>query len=91
MRVELTGHYGVWRLIRTSLPLIAMMIITSIYSVVDGFFVSNFAGSTAFASLNLIWPVIALAGAIGLMSGTGGSALVSKLLGEDNHHSSLSL
>ena len=84
MRVELTGHYGVWRLIRTSLPLIAMMIITSIYSVVDGFFVSNFAGSTAFASLNLIWPVIALAGAIGLMSGTGGSALVSKLLGEGN-------
>lgn len=82
MKVELTGHYGVWRLVRTSLPLIAMMIITSVYSVVDGFFVSNFAGTTAFASLNLVWPVIALLSALGLMTGTGGSALVSKLLGE---------
>lgn len=82
MHVELTGHYGVWRLVRTSLPLIAMMIITSVYSVVDGFFVSNFAGTTAFASLNLVWPVIALLSALGLMTGTGGSALVSKLLGE---------
>lgn len=82
MKVELTGHYGVWRLVRTSLPLIVMMIITSIYTVTDGFFVSNFAGTTAFASLNLVWPVIALLSALGLMTGTGGSALVSKLLGE---------
>lgn len=59
-----------------------MMIITSVYSIVDGFFVSNYAGTTAFAAMNLIWPVIALLSALGLMSGTGGSALVSKLLGE---------
>lgn len=84
MKVELTGHYGIWRLVRTGLPSIAMMIITSVYSVVDGFFVSNFAGTTAFASLNLVWPVIALLSALGLMTGTGGSALVSKLLGEGN-------
>ena len=84
MRIELSGHYGVWRLVRTSLPSIAMMLITSVYSIIDGFFVSNFAGTTAFAALNLVWPVIALLAALGLMAGTGGSALVSKLLGEGN-------
>lgn len=82
MKVELAGHYSLRRLAATSLPTIAMMIITSIYSIVDGFFVSNFAGSTEFASLNLIWPVLALVSAVGLMIGTGGSALVSKTLGE---------
>lgn len=82
MKIGLTGHYSVTRLVKTSLPLIAMMIVTSIYSVIDGYFVSNFAGSTEFASMNLVWPVLSLASAIGLMIGTGGSALVSKTLGE---------
>ena len=59
-----------------------MMIITSIYSVVDGYFVSNFAGSTEFAALNIVWPALALISALGLMIGTGGSALVSKTIGE---------
>ena len=82
MKVELAGHYGFRRLVTTSLPTVAMMIVTSVYSIVDGFFVSNFAGSTAFAALNLVWPAIALVSALGLMIGTGGSALVSKTLGE---------
>lgn len=59
-----------------------MMIVISVYSIVDGFFISNYAGSDAFAGMNLIWPAIALVGALGLMLGTGGSALVSKTLGE---------
>lgn len=82
MKVELAGHYGYRRLISTMAPMVAMMIVVSVYSIVDGLFVSNFAGSTPFAGMNLIWPVIALAGTLGIMSGTGGSALVSKTLGE---------
>lgn len=82
MNVELSGHYSAGRLVKTSLPIVAMMIVTSVYSIVDGFFISNFAGSTEFAAMNLIWPALALVSAIGLMIGTGGSALVSKTLGE---------
>lgn len=82
MKVELAGHYGLMRLVKTSLPMIAMMIVTSVYSIVDGYFISNFAGSTAFAAMNLVWPALALISAVGLMIGTGGSALVSKTLGE---------
>ena len=59
-----------------------MMIFTSVYGVVDGLFVSNFAGKTAFASINLIWPVPMIFGAIGFMLGTGGCAIVAKTLGE---------
>lgn len=82
MKVELAGHYTVRRLVLTSLPPIAMMIITSIYSIVDGYFVSNFAGTTEFAALNIVWPALALVSAVGLMIGTGGSALVSRTFGE---------
>lgn len=89
MKVELEGHYGYRRLVRTMAPMVLMMIVTSVYSIVDGLFVSNFAGSTAFAGMNLIWPVIALVGSLGIMIGTGGSALVSKTLGEgDVEHAS---
>lgn len=82
MKVELAGHYTLRRLALTSIPTIAMMIMTSVYSIVDGYFVSNFAGSTEFAALNIVWPVLALISAVGLMIGTGGSALVSKTIGE---------
>lgn len=82
MRFALDGHYGYGRLIRSSIPGIAMMLVGSIYSVVDGLFVSNFVGTTAFAALNVIWPAIMLIGALGLMIGTGGSALVAKIMGE---------
>lgn len=82
MKIELSGHYSTRRLVASSLPTIAMMIITSVYSIVDGYFVSNYAGATEFAALNLVWPALALVSSAGLMVGTGGSALVSKILGE---------
>ena len=82
MKISLDGHYGYRRLIISSVPAIVMMLVGSIYSVVDGLFVSNFVGTTAFAALNLIWPAIMLIGSLGLMIGTGGAALVSKTMGE---------
>ena len=82
MEFRLDGHYGYRRLMRSSLPLIGMMVLISFYSIVDGLFVSNLVGTTAFAALNLIWPALGLVGALGLMVGTGGAALVSKTLGE---------
>lgn len=82
MKVELAGHYSIGKLLRTCVPMVAMMVVTSVYSIVDGLFISNFAGSTSFAAMNIIWPAIALASAFGLMIGTGGSALVAKTLGE---------
>lgn len=81
-KIELSGHYGLRRLLKATAPMSMMMIIISIYSVVDGFFISNYAGSDAFAGMNLIWPAIAVVGAIGTMTGIGGSALVSKTMGE---------
>lgn len=82
MNVALDGHYGYRRLIRSSIPSILMILVVSVYSVVDGLFVSNFVGKTAFAALNLIWPAIMIVGALGLMIGTGGSALVSMTMGQ---------
>lgn len=82
MKVRLEGHYGYSRLILSAMPGVLMMIVISIYSIVDGIFVSNLVGTTAFAALNLIWPPIAVVGAFGTMVGTGGSALVSKTMGE---------
>jgi Na+-driven multidrug efflux pump len=82
MKISLDGHYGYRRLIVSSIPSIAMILVGSIYSVVDGLFVSNFVGTTAFAALNVIWPAVMLVGSLGLMVGTGGSALVGKTMGE---------
>ena len=69
-------------MLRFVLPSIVMMVFTSIYGVVDGLFVSNFAGKTPFAAINLVMPFIMVLGGIGFMIGTGGTALVSKVLGE---------
>lgn len=82
MRIQLSDHFSYGKLIRFTLPSIAMMIFTSIYSVVDGFFVSNFAGKTPFAAVNLIFPVLMILGTVGFMFGTGGTALVAKTYGE---------
>ena len=82
MKVKLEGHYGYGRLIVSAVPLISMMVLISLYSIVDGLFVSNLVGTTAFAALNLIWPALGLVGALGLMVGSGGAALVAKTLGE---------
>ena len=82
MKIQLSDHFTYGRLFRFTLPSIVMMVFTSIYGVVDGFFVSNFAGKTAFASINLIMPFIIIIGSLGFMVGTGGTALVSRILGE---------
>lgn len=78
----MSGHYGYRRIVRSVLPSIGMVLITSIYSIVDGFFVSNYAGKSGFAAINLLWPSIMILGAIGLMVGAGGGALVAKVKGE---------
>ncbi len=81
-QIRLSDHFGYRRLIRFTLPTIAMMICTSIYSLIDGLFISNIVGSDAFASVNLIWPIDMILASLGFMAGSGGSALVSKTLGE---------
>ncbi len=80
--IRLSDHFTTGRLLRFVMPSVIMMVFTSIYGVVDGLFVSNFAGKTAFAAINLIMPFIMILGAVGFMLGTGGSALVAKTLGE---------
>lgn len=81
-KIQLSDHFTYGRLIRFTLPSMGMMIFTSIYSVVDGFFVSNFAGKTPFAALNLIFPFLMILATIGFMFGSGGSAIVAKTFGE---------
>ena len=80
--IKLSDHFTVKKLLRFTLPSIAMMIFTSIYGVVDGFFVSNFVGKTPFAAVNFIMPFLMILGTIGFMFGAGGSALISKTMGE---------
>lgn len=84
MQIQLSEHFNYGKLLRFTLPTIIMMIFTSIYSVVDGFFISNFVGITPFAAINLIMPFTQILGCIGFMFGAGGSALVSATLGEEN-------
>ncbi|MBQ8434283.1 MAG: MATE family efflux transporter [Clostridia bacterium] len=82
MRIKLSDHFTIKKLLQATLPTITMMVFISIYSIVDGVFIANFAGASAFSGINLIFPVIMIIGAVGFMLGTGGSALVSNLLGE---------
>lgn len=82
MQIKLSDHFSYPRLFRFTLPSICMMLFTSIYLVIDGYFVSNFIGKTALAAVNMIYPVIMIIGSIGFMLGTGGSALVAKTMGE---------
>lgn len=89
--IQLSEHFNYRKLMRFTLPSIVMMLFTSIYSVVDGIFVSNFVGKTPFAAINLIMPFLQILGVVGLMFGTGGSALVAKTLGEGNSDKANSL
>ena len=82
MDIQLSDHFTYKKLFRFTLPSVVMMVFTSIYGVVDGFFVSNFAGKTAFAAVNLVMPFVMILGGVGFMIGTGGTALVSRVLGE---------
>lgn len=84
MTIQLSDHFTYKKLLRWCLPSIIMMIFSSIYGVVDGYFVSNYVGKTPFAAVNFIMPFLMILGAFGFMFGTGGSALVSKTMGEGN-------
>ena len=82
MKIQLSDHFSCGRLLRFALPSVGMMIFTSIYGIVDGFFLSNFAGKTPFAAVNLIFPLLMILSTVGFMFGTGGSAIVARTLGE---------
>jgi len=82
MRIKLSDHFDYRRLLRYAASAICMMVFTSIYGMVDGFFVSNYCGKTPFAALNIIYPVIMVISTIGFMLGTGGSAVVARTMGE---------
>lgn len=82
MKIQLSDHFTYGKLIKFTIPSIAMMIFTSIYGVVDGFFVSNFAGKTPFAAVNFIMPFLMIIATVGFMFGTGGTAIIAKTLGE---------
>lgn len=84
MNIKLSDHFTYNRLIRFTLPSIGMTIFISVYGVIDGLFISNFAGKMAFASVNIIWPFIMILQGLGAMVGVGGAALVAKTLGERN-------
>lgn len=83
--MKISDHFTWKKLLLFTLPPISMMIFTSLYGVVDGFFISNFIGDTEFSAVNMIMPVIMILGAIGFMVGSGGSALISKTIGEKNN------
>ena len=85
MKIQLSDHFSLGRLMRFTIPSIIMMAFTSVYGVVDGFFVSNLVGKTPFAAVNFIWPFLMILGAVGFMFGAGGGALIAKTLGEGKH------
>ena len=80
--IQLSDHFNYRRLLRFTFPSIIMLVFTSIYGVVDGFFVSNYAGKTPFAAVNFIMPLLMILGCIGFMFGTGGGALIAIAMGE---------
>ena len=91
MNIKLSDHFGYKKLLKFTMPSIFMMIFTSIYGVVDGFFVSNYVGKTPFAAVNFIMPFLMILSTIGFMLGTGGSALVSKTYGEGDKEKAVNL
>ena len=84
--IQLSDHFNYKKLLRFTLPSIIMLVFTSIYGVVDGFFVSNYVGKVSFTAVNFIMPVLMILGSLGFMFGTGGSALTAKTLGEGDNN-----
>lgn len=82
MEIRLSDHFTFRRLLRFTLPSVVMMVVTSLYSVVDGLFVSNLVGDLALSAVNIVMPIAMIVGAFGFMLGTGGSAIVARTLGE---------
>ncbi len=91
MNIQLSDHFDYKKLLKYTFPSIIMLVFTSIYGVVDGFFVSNFAGKTPFTAVNFIMPVLMILGCLGFMFGTGGGALIAKTLGEGDKEKASSL
>lgn len=85
MKIHLSDHFTYKKLLRFTLPTIVMSVFTSLYGVVDGLFVANYAGKTALAAINFVFPVLIILATFGYMFGTGGSALVAKTLGEGDN------
>lgn len=85
MRIQLSDHFTYKKLLRFVVSPILMMVFTSIYGVIDGLFISNYVGEDPFAAVNLIYPIVMILGSIGFMLGAGGTAIVSRLLGEGNN------
>ncbi|OUM56915.1 hypothetical protein PIROE2DRAFT_18267 [Piromyces sp. E2] len=81
--IKISDHFNYTKLLKFTIPTIVMLILSSIYGVVDGTFISNCAGSDSFAAVNIVWPIVNVFGAVGIMIGSGGSALVSKTMGEN--------
>ena len=82
MRIKISEHFTIKKILRLILPSSAMMVFISVYGMVDGIFVSNFVGETPFAAVNLTWPMIMIFGGVGFMFGTGGNAIISRTIGE---------
>lgn len=82
MKIQISEHFTTKKLLSFCLPSIIMMVFTSVYGVVDGLFVSNYAGDTAFSAVNFVMPLLMIFGGLGFMFGTGGSAIVAKTIGE---------
>lgn len=85
MKIKLSEHFTYKKLLRFTLPSVIMMVVASVYSVVDGLFVSNFVGDLALSAVNIVFPLAMIVGSFGLMLGAGGSAIVAKTFGEGNH------
>lgn len=85
MKIQLSDRFTYGKLFRFTLPSVVMMVFTSIYGVVDGFFVSNFVGKTPFAAVNFIMPFLMILGTVGFMFGAGGSALIARTMGEGDN------
>ena len=82
MRIQLSDHFNYKKLLQYTFPSIVMLVFTSIYGVVDGFFVSNYVGKTPFTAVNFIMPFLMILGSVGFMFGTGGGALIAKTMGQ---------
>lgn len=82
MHIQLSDHFNYSKLLRFAFPSVVMLVFTSVYGVVDGFFVSNYVGKTPFTAVNFIMPFLMILGSFGFMFGTGGGALIAKTMGE---------
>ncbi len=83
MSSSLNQRFTPWSLLKFAAPSIVMMVFMSLYTIVDGIFVSRFVGSNALSATNIVYPVLNIAIAFATMLATGGNAIISRYLGED--------